>query len=76
MATWRDAVRRLVCASVPSKDVMWAVGEAERGLFGIGRSIDALPLPEPKDWPRAPRRFADLEPLRRLVADHQRCQIG
>lgn len=63
MATWRDAVRRLVCASVPSKDVMWAVGEAERGLFGIGRSIDALPLPEPKDWPRAPRRFADLAAL-------------
>ncbi|MEM8854251.1 MAG: UdgX family uracil-DNA binding protein [Pseudomonadota bacterium] len=63
MDTWRDSVRRLVCASVPSKDVMWAVGEAERGLFGIGRSIDGLPQPAPEDWPRAPRRFADLAAL-------------
>ncbi|WP_420391353.1 UdgX family uracil-DNA binding protein [Acuticoccus sp.] len=58
--TFRSAARRLVAADVASRDVTWCVGEAERGLFGIGRTVDELPEPSQEDAPRAPRAFAEL----------------
>ena len=57
---FRVAARKLVAAGVPSRDVVWAVGEAERGLFGIGRPVDDLPEPDPAAAPRVPREFPAL----------------
>lgn len=58
--TFRGAARRLVAANVPSRDVLWSVGEAERGLFGIGRTVDELPEPSIETAQRAPRAFVEL----------------
>ncbi|ORE94342.1 phage SPO1 DNA polymerase-related protein [Stappia sp. 22II-S9-Z10] len=62
-AAFRNAARKLTAAGVDPRDVVWQVAQeddAPGGLFGAGRSVDALPEPSPETAPRAPRAFLSL----------------